>query len=285
VYPSQGVRPLFSTIGSVIENSLPVFLMDAVFGGAKRIDFSINEKEVVIEGNMKINGVQTVKKKTIVLELDNIKKKLDEDIFYRTCVHEMGHALTYALLYRIIPPQIVGDSINGYSNGFIIPHGISGSKKELQQKIQILLAGTVAEELIFGKDNKGSGASHDIMTATSVAAMMIRNYNMYEGLSFVVDNSFQSSYLYNTSLDDTNEAVEKILFEQKAKVTQLITDNINFFRDVVGELVIKKRLLPEEFLLVSKNYDKGIKVVENKHKIVTDYKKITEKFINGYRKN
>ena len=148
-----------------------------------------------------------------------------------------------------------------------------------------MLAGTVAEELIFGKDNKGSGASHDIMTATSVAAMMIRNYNMYEGLSFVVDNSYQSSYLYNTSLDDTNEAVEKILFEQKAKVTQLITDNINFFRDVVGELVIKKRLLPEEFLLVSKNYDKGIKVVENKHKIVTDYKKITEKFINGYRKN
>lgn len=281
VYPSQGVRPLFSTIGSVIENSLPIFLMDAVFGGAKTIEFSVDEKAALIEGRMEIDDKTITKTKPIVLQLDSIKKQLNENVFYRTCVHETGHAVAYGLLYKVVPPQIVGDSINSYSNGFVIPHKISGSKEEIEFKMQVLLAGTVSEELIFGANNKGSGASQDLLMATAAAANMIRQYNMNDNVSFIVDNNYQSSYLYNTSINETNEIVEKILAEQKAKVTQLLTDNMEFFREVVGELVAKKRLLPEEYASVSKKYDKRIKVVDNAHKIVMDYKKITEKFING----
>ena len=105
---------------------------------------------------------------------------LDEEK-HRLAVHEGGHALVAYSLPNTDPVHKVS----------IIPRGLSAlgymqqrpehdrymvTKSQLESRIQVMLAGTLAEELIF--DDIGTGASNDLERATEVARGMVMDYGM-----------------------------------------------------------------------------------------------------------
>lgn len=112
--------------------------------------------------------------------------------------HEMGHALVgYGLVHE--------DKIHKVS---IIPHGIGAmgytiqrptedryimTKKELENKMAVLLGGRASEMLIFNE--LSTGASDDLAKATNIAREMIMRYGMSMDLGFVTYEENSSTFL------------------------------------------------------------------------------------------
>ncbi|MBM4001213.1 MAG: ATP-dependent zinc metalloprotease FtsH [Planctomycetes bacterium] len=99
----------------------------------------------------------------------------------RVAYHESGHALVAYSLPNTDPVHKVS----------IIPRGIAAlgytmqrpdgdryliTKSELESRIQVLLAGTVAEEIIYS--DISSGARNDLERATEIARGMVMEYGM-----------------------------------------------------------------------------------------------------------
>jgi cell division protease FtsH len=99
----------------------------------------------------------------------------------RVAYHESGHALVAYSLPNTDPVHKVS----------IIPRGLAAlgytmqrpeqdrflmTKSELESRIQVLLAGTVAEEMVF--EDVSSGAQNDLERATEIARSMVMDFGM-----------------------------------------------------------------------------------------------------------
>ena len=104
-------------------------------------------------------------------------KSVDEVIL--VTVHEIGHALIYALLFNTPPKQIITNS-SGFFAGFVVNHDSIDNKTFIKNKIAIYLAGLVAEEIVFGETS--TGPSSDLQKATEMVRNMMTRYGMSEKL-------------------------------------------------------------------------------------------------------
>jgi cell division protease FtsH len=113
--------------------------------------------------------------------LEKKQRVMHEDEKQRVAYHESGHALVAYSLPNTDPVHKVS----------IIPRGLGAlgymmqrpegdrylmTQAELESRIQVLLAGTLAEELTF--DDVSTGASNDLERATEIARSMVMEYGM-----------------------------------------------------------------------------------------------------------
>ena len=113
--------------------------------------------------------------------LEKKKRIMQEDEKLRVAYHESGHALVAYSLPNTDPVHNVS----------IIPRGLAAlgytmqrpeqdrflmTQGELESRIQVLLAGTVAEEMIF--EDVSSGAQNDLERATEIARSMVMDFGM-----------------------------------------------------------------------------------------------------------
>jgi hypothetical protein len=122
-------------------------------------------------------------------------------------VHEAGHALVYALLKKTSPHETKSNAAS-YEGGYVLPsineHSTDISAlAELENDIQVFLAGKVAEIVVFGKEHQSDGCGSDIRNATRLASNIIRVYGMKDTIgridtegehTFVFNNQFFSSF-------------------------------------------------------------------------------------------
>jgi cell division protease FtsH len=113
--------------------------------------------------------------------LEKKQRVMSEDEKQRVAYHESGHALVAYSLPNTDPVHKVS----------IIPRGLAAlgytmqrpdgdrfllTKSELESRIQVLLAGTVAEEMIYS--DISTGAQNDLERATEIARSMVMDYGM-----------------------------------------------------------------------------------------------------------
>lgn len=121
-----------------------------------------------------------------------------------TAYHEAGHALVTKLLLpeHYISKVTIIPSVKG-AGGFnlsIPKDTLFQSQRQLKANIQVLLAGRVAEELIFGESEITTGASNDIQKASSLILDYINKFGMDSDLglfSIEVLGDNQNSQLVN----------------------------------------------------------------------------------------
>ena len=105
--------------------------------------------------------------------------RLDKEI---TAYHEAGHALVTKLVApenRVTKVTII-PSTKG-AGGFSVslpPDRMYRSKKQMENSIKIALAGRIAEEIIFGKENVTTGACNDIEKATQIVMALVKQFGM-----------------------------------------------------------------------------------------------------------
>ena len=275
VYPAQGTRPVFSTISIVIESNLPRFLMKAVLDEIDKIDIYYDKATSNIVG--KVGQYQEKVKFVGDLDLLRTKKLDNKNDLIITTVHEAGHAIAYSCLYKTVPCQIVSACIGAHSAGFVFPHDIRHSKKTILDQIQILLAGRVAEEIVFGPNNVGIGALSDYQKATEVASSYHRRFG-FGNFNSYIDTSTEEGAIYNHELDGTNNDIEKIVSHCKTKVESLIKDNLEYFLEFIDALFESSSLSPEEMHKISKKYHKDISILELDEVIINKYYDMYKKF-------
>jgi len=180
-----------------------------------------------------------------------LNKKERETVAY----HEMGHALVAMALPGT-------DQVHKVS---IIPRGIGAlgytiqrptedrflmSRKELKDKIAVLLGGRAAELLIF--DHLSTGASDDIKRATGIARSMVTRYGMDAELGYVAyETSEGPNHLGNAQTN--KEYSENVAQEIDKSVREIITDDAHralTILDMNKDLLIKtsNALLEKETL-------------------------------------
>ena len=192
--------------------------------------------------------------------------EMDEKEKLATAYHESGHAIVGLLSERSDPVDKVTIIPRGMSLGatHFLPekNRVGYWKKELHERLAVLMGGRAAEEIFVG--DIGSGAQQDIQQATSLARSMVTQWGMSDDLGAVAyaERSEQGRYLGGAASQDMNysdrtaEAIDKevkdildracktafdLLEEHRDKV-QLMTDMLMEFETLDQEdckLIIK----------------------------------------------
>jgi len=260
VFPTQGARPVFTTIREVLENNIPRIALFCTDHNTAQIKVSYQDKFLLAE-----TGKQSLK---IPYEgkVHALKKKHSKDERALVAVHEAAHAVVFADLFLTAPEKIVVDTVSGGKAGFVKNPGIYRSKEFLEQEVIVQLAGQRAEYMIFGKENISSGASADIAAATETVCLMVRQF----GMSRSVGNSGSESDLNSSALvtQSRDEAIDQLLSQLKSRAEQAVTRNRGTILSLAKLLLTKKSITKEEFISFLK--ERGVEV-SNREKIFPPY--------------
>lgn len=112
--------------------------------------------------------------------------------------HESGHALVAMLLPSADPVSKVsiiprGIAALGYTQQLPTEDRYLMTRDELLDRLQVLLGGRVAEEVIFG--DISTGAQNDLQRASDIARSMVMDYGMSERLGLLTYTRQQLSHL------------------------------------------------------------------------------------------
>lgn len=195
------------------------------------------------------------------LEIDENEKKT-------TAYHESGHAVVGIVVKSGDPVDKVTIIPRGTSLGstMYLPkkNRLSYWKHELHERLAVLMAGRVAEEIFVG--DVSSGAQNDIERATQIARSMVCKWGMSDKLGTVAyeEGSEGASYGYGQDhhekpysdetaksidseirqiLDSAYETARKIILENREAVelmTQMLMEFETLDSDDVVEIVISK---------------------------------------------
>lgn len=180
-----------------------------------------------------------------------------------TAYHEAGHALVGELLEHSDPVHKVTILPRGMSLGstWQLPETDSyhTSRQELYEDISVLLAGLLAEEIVFGE--RWTGASNDLERVTRIARAMVTRFGMSEKLGTLaigrnVSNPFlgreiQSDRDYSEELArQIDEEVRHIVDQCRQRARQIIEENRAKLDAIASALLERETLDREEFLAV-----------------------------------
>lgn len=153
-----------------------------------------------------------------------------------TAYHEAGHALATKLLQpeNYISKVTIIPSVRG-AGGFnlsIPKDTMFQTRRQIEASIKMLLAGRVAEELIFGPDEITTGASNDIQKASAILVDYINKYGMDEDMGLfnisVLEEGYDKELLskcrtqMNQLYDSTRSLLERNLSSLEAITKELL---------------------------------------------------------------
>lgn len=276
VFPTQGVRPVISTISSIFENSLPYFIFEYL----NQKDNGYDVKKITIKASKdflysEINGVGL--QIEIPTVLDDIKKGISINTKTKTAVHEAGHAVMYALLNKAVPTQIVCSTTSENVNGFVGIHTSLNSKIDMLNKVQCLFGGRAAEELVFGVNHIASGASSDYHAATAVVCDMYRILGMGTTQA-VYTTPAKNGGDRMFKIEEIDREIEKTLNTLYNETKAMLKANIPYLVEVSDTLLQKEKLTTVEFQKLSEKYVGVLQIVSPKDSLEINYSEQFQSF-------
>jgi cell division protease FtsH len=179
-----------------------------------------------------------------------------------TAYHEAGHAMVAAFTPNADPVQKISIIPRGFALGYTLQLPLEDrytvTKSDLLGRIDILLGGRIAEEMISGEYS--TGASNDLTKATDIARKMITDYGMSDrfrnvaltsrGMSMTGQErnepSFQREYAESTQ-QYIDEEVARIIDIEYSKARKILTERRDILDSVSAALLEKETLDEKEF--------------------------------------
>lgn len=194
----------------------------------------------------------------------------------RVAYHEAGHALVAFLLPNTDPVHKVS----------IIPRGLAAlgytmqrpegdrfllTQSELESRIQVLLAGTVTEEIIYA--DISTGAQNDLERATEIARSMVMDYGMSRLGRINYRESTRSPFLaggggeervHNVSEStarEIDEELKRILEDSLKRVREILLSRKDALVAVAEELIDVESIDGLELKRIVEEHSPGPQVV------------------------
>ncbi len=179
-------------------------------------------------------------------------KKDDEQA--SVSVHECGHAIVNMMLFHTVPIAISSTSAEADTRGFILAGGIEKlwTGKDYCHYVALLLAGGIAERIVFGNDFRSGGSYGDIKKATRVACGMFRRQgfgkrSMHLGVVFTQDDEA----LHDNSVE---EEIENFMQEAAAQAEKLLKQEERLLLKLAAHLADHSRLERSQILEFCKEW-------------------------------
>jgi len=145
-----------------------------------------------------------------------------------TAYHEAGHALVAVTVPAAHPVHKATIIPRGRALGMVMQlperDEISMTYEQMTSRLAIMMAGRVAEELIFGKKNVTSGAQSDIEQATRLARAMVTQWGYSEKLGKVAYGENQQEVFLGHSVAQSKNVSEETSQIIDEEVRRLVED-------------------------------------------------------------
>ena len=179
----------------------------------------------------------------------------------RIAYHEVGHAIVGELLPNADPVHKVSILPRGQALGYTMHYPTEDkyltTAQEFLERISSLLAGRVAEEIVFNEVT--TGASNDFERATAIARSMVCEYGMSKALGPVVLGTRHGNPFLGRDWNEERNYSENIAQEIDREVRsiidgcyehsrQILTENRVKMEDIVRVLLQKEILEREDFI-------------------------------------
>jgi len=187
--------------------------------------------------------------------LEKRKRVMNENEKRRIAYHESGHALAAHLLPGTDPVHKVS----------IIPRGLAAlgytmqrpeddrylmTKTELEGQIQILLAGTISEELVF--EVVSTGAQNDLERATLIARAMVMDYGMSRLGRITFRENSRATFLDGAIIGQKlhSEQTAREIDEEVRYIIETLLENVRLLlkQRFIELKQVSERLLEKEVL-------------------------------------
>ena len=229
--------------GAELEN----LMNEAAIFAARREHVQITRRDIE-DANIKV-----------MMGTEKKSRKITEEERKLTAYHEAGHAVAAKLTDKNSVIHKVSIIPRGRAGGFTMylpdEDKMYVSKKELYNKMVVMLAGRVAEQLTM--NDISSGASNDIERATSLAKQMVKKFGMSDKIGPVSyaneeevfigrDFGHARDYSEKTAADIDDE-VKNILEEQYKRTEELLSGHMEELKAVAKKLLEKETIDFKEF--------------------------------------
>lgn len=258
VLPTQGARPVLSTISEIIESRVPLWVLSAAkreltycevlfTPDTNRFDLKSND-EVIYSDVMNVEVKQT--------------RFADspEILLNYAALHEAGHLVVGVALFGMLPSRVIfGEGVSHKvppQVRFLNPPVLT--KQIAKNLIATGLGGYAAEQIMFGDSGVSSSAMLDLRVSTELASQMISEMGMgaHLGTSLV-----HPELVHNLrSLSTQDDALkEKWLKEALIVAKKEISKQWEFFKKISyvlkNELQLSHQRLEDIFLETYKASD------------------------------
>jgi hypothetical protein len=228
VFPTQGTRPVYSTIHSFVESRIGDILYQVMAHqlSPDQITFKHENQYLVIEYWKENQCIHVFTNKT-ERSLDQLRENKKDDTQAISAVHESGHAIAMALLFRVLPFSVHSITAESETSGFTALNlkWEYMAKHELVDRVAVYLAGLAAERVIFGDDHITVGAEEDLREATKLAAHCIRKNGMGNTNSSIAPEDLMSQFLAFDPSKQTNEEITAIMDQGMKKAEDTLRHN------------------------------------------------------------
>jgi cell division protease FtsH len=168
--------------------------------------------------------------------LEKKQRVMNPDEKNRVAYHEAGHALAAFSLPNTDPVHKVS----------IIPRGLAAlgytmqrpdgdrylmTQSELESRIQVLLAGTMAEELVY--TDISTGAQNDLERATEIARSMVMEYGMSRMGRVNYSDSHKSPFLVGAGEETNRSHSERTSREIDEEVRRIVDESLEKVRHIL----------------------------------------------------
>jgi cell division protease FtsH len=177
-----------------------------------------------------------------------------------TAYHEAGHALVAHNLKMVDPVQKISIISRGRAAGYTLKTPMEDrrlhSKEEFVEELAVLVAGRMAEKLIF--NDVTTGASSDLRTATDLAKSIVTEYGMSDNLPIRTYGTSDELVFLGREMregrdysEKTSEAIDsevgKLIDAAVKTATGIISDKKADLEKIVAALMIKETMEKDEF--------------------------------------
>ncbi len=178
-----------------------------------------------------------------------------------TAYHEAGHAVVGHFLPKCDDVHLItivprGNGAAGFTLSLPEKEMDFSTKKELLQKMSMMLGGHAAEKLVL--DDNTNGATSDLQRATQIARNMVTKFGMSDRLGTIYLGSDQEVFV-GMEFGQTraySEETASVIDEEVAKMllgcydvaTSILTQHRDVLEKVTEQLVEKETLSRKDFL-------------------------------------
>jgi len=178
-------------------------------------------------------------KDKVMMGAERRSMAMNEEEKTLTAYHEGGHAIVALNVPSTDPVHKATIVPRGRALGMVmqLPEGDRYSLKyqQMTSRLAIMMAGRIAEELVFGKENITSGASSDIKAATDLARNMVTRWGYSDEVGQVAYGDNQDEVFLGHSVARTQNVSEETARKIDAEVRRLVDGGLADARRILTE--------------------------------------------------
>jgi len=225
VFPTQGTRPLFTTVEQVVGVLISEIIVEQILKEIKSSNVFLKyiDGYVIIEYRHYKRVVHSFSKK-VYLNLDQLRVSKQDDVQAITAVHESGHAILSLMLLKTVPTHVMSSTASHGTLGFVYTKikWDYVKKSDIINRLAMMLGGREAEKIVFGADYVTTGSESDLTAATKFVTHLLKSCSMGSRLgTYNAD-----SPLTNQTLTDHNFILEEEIQETLNNAQKLASSTL-----------------------------------------------------------